>query len=180
MMADFVRYHVRLGEFTGSAEAGGQLIEETQVDVYLFVFGAVKRAGCRLRRAASGLGVIAEQHQLGMAVIGAGQRQQAGPRLLHIVQDEGDELDFAITTSPGIAVSGVSVRRRGRSAAAGEQGKQIHFEDETQNDQQQRAADPQVNAAEAASAEAKSAAAAFVFAAPVFDIGASPPGCPFA
>src|SRR5262249_24403928 len=72
MMSDFVREHVRLRELAGRAEAGAQLIVESEIDVDLLIARAVERASRRLSKAARRIDGITEEHELGMTVT-AGQ-----------------------------------------------------------------------------------------------------------
>jgi hypothetical protein len=69
VMADFVRQHVGLSEFAGRAKAPLELVIEAQIDVDLFVAGTVESAGCGLRAAAAGLGVVAEKNEFGVAIL---------------------------------------------------------------------------------------------------------------
>src|SRR6059058_2957565 len=128
-MAELVGNHICLREFPGSAEFLAELIEEAQVDVHPFVFGTVERSSSRLGSAASGLRVVAEQHQLGMTVT----FQLLLPCLLHVVEHKRDELYFFVLAFGGagipICVPRVLTRRGGSAAAAREQ---ILFKDKAE------------------------------------------------
>ena len=60
-MPEFVRENIRLSELAGRSEAAPQFVEKAQVNVDLFVFGAIERAGGGRRTAASRLRAIAEK-----------------------------------------------------------------------------------------------------------------------
>lgn len=97
MVADLMGDHVGLREFARGPESLLQFIKETEIEVDLLVTGTVERTGGRIGPAAGRLNRVAEKHQLGMAVGSARGREQFFPGVLHVVNDERDELNFAVT-----------------------------------------------------------------------------------
>jgi len=68
VVAELVGEDVGLREVAGRAEAPLQLVVEAEVDVDLFVAGAVERAGRGLGEAAGRLDGVTEQYELGVLV----------------------------------------------------------------------------------------------------------------
>src|SRR5947209_9873479 len=105
MVAELVGNHICLGEFAWRSELLTELVEEAEVNVDPFVFGTVERSGGRLGRATTGVRVVAEQHQLGMAV----PLQFLLPGLLHVVEHVGDELYFSVPAG-NFVPAGIPIR----------------------------------------------------------------------
>ena len=165
MMSNLVGQYVGLCEFAGSAEALAQFVEEAQIDVHLFISGAVERSCCRFGRSAPGLNRVAEEHQFCMPVGSARLRQQALPVPLHVIKDERHELHFPFLAGGTCGVgSGFDPAGRLRTAP-GEHGEKVLFEDEAKYDEYESSAYSQGTAAESPEAGATPAAAAL---APVF------------
>src|SRR5581483_2461966 len=93
VMADLVRNHVRLRELAWRAETVLQLIEEAEVEVHFFVDRTVERTRSRLCRAARRIERVAEEHEFGVTIGPALFRQDLIPGVLHVVENERDELD---------------------------------------------------------------------------------------
>src|SRR5450759_3856764 len=92
MVPDLVRDDIGLRELARGAEAPGQLVVEPEVDIDLPVARAVEGTRCALGEAARGLDGVAEEDQVGVAVLPAHLREDLGPGPLGVVQDERDEL----------------------------------------------------------------------------------------
>src|SRR5262249_41913615 len=110
------------------AEAALQLVVEAEVDVDLLIARTVERAGRSLAESAGRLHLVAEEHELGVLVAVA---ENLAPRVLRVVQDEGDELDPAILLRRRLdraalvgRRSGVHVRDEGGEVASREQAQQ--------------------------------------------------------
>ena len=114
MVSNFVGQDVGFGEFSGGAEALLQFVIETQIDIDLFVFGTVERAGGGLRHAAGGIVGVAKEHQLGVAIGHALRGQDLAPGVLGVVQDKGDEIHqglfLLIADGIGLADRGAACR----------------------------------------------------------------------
>ena len=158
VVADFVGDYVGLREFAGSAELIFEFGEEAQVEIDLFVAGTVKGAGGGLREATGGIDSAAIEDQFCMTVL----RDDFRPSVLHVIENERDELDFALFGGALRGAGGRALRGLRGGRATQERREQIAFENETQDQQDQYAADADVNAA----GETSSAAAGTV----VFDI----------
>ena len=148
VMSDFVGQDVGFGEFSGRAEALLQFVVEAQIDVNLLVLGAVERAGGGLGHAAGGIDGVAKQDQLGVAVGHALRRKNLAPGVLGVVQDESDEVDqrlfLLIARGIGLADSGAG---RAHGAVA-DQRQKVALENQAQDEQDNHAAQAEVNAAE--------------------------------
>ncbi len=160
MMADFVSDYVGLREFAGSAEMIFQFREETEVEVNLFVAGTVERAGGGLREAAGGIDAAAIEHQFCVTIIG----DDFGPGVLHVVENEGDELDFVLFGGALLGCGGRALRRLRGGGTAQKRREQVAFKNKTQDQQYQDAADADVNAAGKSSAAAAGAIVFYVVA----------------
>ena len=150
MMPELVRNHVCLREFARARRNGlAQLLEEVEVDVDLFILGAVERPGGRLRRPAAGLRVVAEEHELRMTVVVelSAPRSSAHRRGQTRRIAPGDLSPASRSASP----------ETGRVAGAGDatrkDAEQVLLEDKAEHHQNEHAADTQMGAAEAASTE---------------------------
>lgn len=150
VVANFVSDHVGLGEFAGSAELIFQFVEEAEIEINLFVAGTVKRAGGRLREAASGIDAAAIQNKFCMAII----RNDLCPGVLHVVKHERDELDFALFGGALLGSGGRTLRGFGGGRAAEKRREQVAFENKAQDQENQDAADADVDAAGKTSAAA--------------------------
>src|SRR5215831_16462386 len=143
MMPEFMGQHVSFGKISGRAETALEFVIEAKVDINLLVSRAIEGAGGGARRAAAGVGGIAKEHQLGMAIRNALLGKNFRPRLLRIIQDKGDKFYCRLFTG---VTGAVRLRDRRTSAAAGAQkGKQIAIEDKAEDEQNQHAADANVH-----------------------------------
>jgi hypothetical protein len=127
-----------------------------------------------LGAAASGIDRIAKQDELGVPIGSVGLlRENLRPGILHIVEHEGDKLHerFFLLVLSGIrlADAGLGIR----DAATAEQGEEVCFEHEAENQEDDGPANPDVNAAKI---EAATTAATGI--AIVFNIGALAAGRP--
>ncbi len=93
MVAHLVGDDVGLGEVSRRTEAVLQLAEEAEVDVDHRVGRAVERPRPGAAEPAAGVGRLAEQHQLGRFVALPGGGELLLPGLLHVVDEEGHEVD---------------------------------------------------------------------------------------
>ena len=160
VVADLVGNYVGLREFAGSAELIFEFGEEAEVEINLFVTGTVKGAGGGLGEATGGIDSAAIEDQFCMTVL----RDDFRPSVLHVIENERDELDFALF--------GGALRGAGRRALRGLRGggatqerrEQIAFENETQDQQDQYAADADVDAAGESSAAAAGTVVFYVVA----------------
>ncbi len=109
-MAEFVRQYIGLRELARRAKAAAQLVEEAEIDIDLLILGTIERARGGFRAAASGFGVIAEQHEFRVVVLHAGLlRQELRPSVLHVVEDKGDELHQGLL---GLVLRGIWLAER--------------------------------------------------------------------
>jgi len=158
VVADLVSNYVGLREFAGSAELIFEFGEEAEVEIDLFVTGTVKGAGGGLGEATGGIDSAAIEDQFCVTVL----RDDFRPGVLHVIEDERDELDFALFGGALRGAGGRALRGLRGGGATQERREQIAFENETQDQQDQYAADADVDAA----GETSAAAAGTV----VFDI----------
>ena len=140
--------------------------EEAEVEVNLFVAGTVKGAGGGLRQAAGGIDAAAIEDQFCVAIVG----KDFGPGVLDVVENEGNELDFALFGGALLGSGGRTLGGFRGGGTAEERRKQVAFENKTEDQKDQDAADADVNAA----GEASAAAAGAV----VFYVVADSAGCP--
>src|SRR6202041_909794 len=169
-MAQFVRDNVGLREFSGSAEAIFQFVEEGQVEINLFIAGAVKGPRGGLGQTTGGIDVVAEQHHFCITVL----RKDLGPGILRVVEHERNELNFFLFGSVARRVGWTRSGRRTprtHSATVQEWRDQVTFKDKTQNQQNEQAANPDVNTAESTTARAAGIAI-------VFNVAAGAARCP--
>src|SRR5690348_5920950 len=110
-----------------------------------------------------------------MIISRATRRQNASPRVLNVIQDERHELDFASAALGAVCIAHRLLGSR-RNGSACEQPDEVHLEDEAQDHQHQKPANPDVKAAEPAAAETETSTAAFI--APVFNVATYAAGCP--
>src|SRR5579884_4190084 len=118
MMPNLMRDDIGLREFAGRAETLRQLVVEAEIDVDLFVGGTVERTGGGLRLTARGRERVAIDDELRVAIRHARLlRKKAVPRLLDVVEHEGDELHFALLTRAVDVMRDRLRRRRSREQA---------------------------------------------------------------
>ena len=153
VVADLVSDHVSLGEFARSAEPSLHFVEKAEVEINLFVAGTVKRAGSGLREAAGGIDATAIEDEFCVAII----RNDLCPRVLHIVENERNELDFALLGGALLGSGGRALCGFSRGGAAQERSEQVTFENKTQDQEDQYPADADVDAAGESSAAAAGA-----------------------
>ena len=165
-MTDFVSDHVGLRELAGCAELIFEFREEAQVEVNLFITGTIKRAGGGPRQAAGGIDATAIEHQFCVTIIA----DDFGPGVLHVVENEGNELDFALFGGALLGSGWRTLRGFGSGGTAQERRKQVAFKNKTEDQKDQDAANANVNAA----GESSAAAAGAV----VFYVVADSAGCP--
>src|SRR4029077_11491657 len=174
-MPDFMRQHVGLRELAGRTKAPLELVVETKIDVNLLIARAVEGARSGFRAAATRLRVVAEEDELGVVVLLVGLfGEKFRPGFLSVVQDKGNKLNQR--SFGGIARRVRTIRGHGGAIAgraASEQREEILLEDQAEHEQNQRAANSDVHAA-----ELKSAATAARFVAAIFDVLAITTGCP--
>src|SRR6185437_6126655 len=150
VMADLVRDHVGAREVAVGVETRRELLEEIEVEVHALVAGAVERPD-RRRGTAAGRGNLAvEQHQLGIDVLLAHLLEIRGPDILGTAEDLADELHLRITVVD-LRCLRRDVARTG-FAVAGEQSEDDPArgrEDHRDDDRDDGAAQPEVDAADA-------------------------------
>src|SRR5262249_46246385 len=117
------------------AEAALQLVVEAEVDVDLLIARTVERTGRRLAEPAGRLHLVAEENELGVLVAVA---ENLPPRVLRVVQDEGDELDPAILLRRRLDRALVGRRSR---VHVRDEGEEIAAGDEAQQPEQEKAPD---------------------------------------
>src|ERR1700730_5023852 len=149
MVPKFVRQNVSLRKLPRRSEAAIQLIEKTEVDVNLFVLRTIKRTGRGLCSAASGLRVVAEKHELRVPIrfprlLG----QELRPRFLRVIERERNEFHERSLGRIASRIRLPDCRGTGVCCTAAKQCEKIGFEDETEDQQNNCAADPDVQAAE--------------------------------
>src|SRR5258708_6081054 len=165
MMPEFVRDYIGLGELAGSAEAAIQLIEKTEIDVDPFVFRTIERPGGGACSAASGLRGVTEQDELGVAIGFAGLLgKKLRPCFLCVVERKGHERDQWALRSIARRIGLTDLRWTGGCSATAQQREKIGFEDEAANQENDGAADADVQAAEL------EAAASSALIAAIFDV----------
>src|SRR5947209_7643950 len=143
VMAELVGDDVGLRELARRAEAVAQLAVEAEVDVDLLIGRTVEGAHGGLGKAAAGAYGVGEEDEPGVPVGLSRFREDLGPGLLVVVEDEGDELDELVLLGRGRSRRGLG-RRTARRASAADQREEILLEDEAQQQQHQEAADPQL------------------------------------
>src|SRR5579883_2089686 len=146
-MPNLVRENVSLRKLSWGAEALFQFIVETQIDINLFVSRAVKGSCGGFRPAATRIRFIAEQHEC----------DKLHQRFFRFIERR----------------IRAAHRRCGCAASAAQQRKEILFENEAEDKEDDQAADADVH-----SAEAESSAATAALIAAIFDIFGGSAGCP--
>src|SRR5260370_61082 len=105
--------------------------------------GTIERTRGRLRRTASRPRIVAEQYQLRVVIRNMLLlREQLVPGMLHVVDHEGDELNFLLLPS------GSRAGRPHRVRCVRGAGKQTVPENKPEDEQQHRTANAQMEAAE--------------------------------
>src|SRR5450631_382562 len=158
-MPDFVREHIRLRKFSRHSEASLQFIVEAEIDIYLLVTGTVERSAGGFRHAAGGVYAVAKQHKLRVAVSHALRCEDLRPGLLGVIKHERDKLHQRLL--PLIAGRvGLPAHLSGRVGAAthSRQRKKIPLKYQTQHQQDDEAADSNVDAAKIKTTAAATAA----------------------
>src|SRR6267154_4775519 len=163
VMPEFVGDDISLRELAGGAEATIELIEKTELDVDPFVFRTIERPGGGARSAAFGLRGVAEQDELGVAIGFAGLLgKKLRPCFLCVVERKGHERDQRALRTIARRIGLPDLRWTGGCSATAQQGEKIGFEDEAENQENDGAADSDVQAAELeASASTRLIAAIF-------------------
>ncbi len=191
MMPQLMRDHVGLRELRRASSKLLQLIPEAQIDIDLLVLRTVKRSRRRLRRPAPGVSRPPIQHQLRMTIRLPHLLEDAGPRLLRIVQHKRDQLHILIlarrmrsrrTRLPILLralLRRIALLVRRLSSTGQHRPQKVMPGD--QRDHQQHDNPQNANAAAASATEPESAPAAGV--APVLNVAAystrSPIQCPY-
>ena len=163
VMPELVRQDVRLGKVAGRAKAALKLVIKTEIDVNLLIEWTVERAHRSRGRAATGLGHVAEEHELRVLIRHTALGEDRPPRVLHIVEHEGDELHETIFGGRARDLA-IHSRRAGAVGGRCAAGHKIPTEDETQYEQYDGATDSHSGAT--AGKEATT------LTAPIFDVGA--------
>src|ERR1700735_157243 len=165
VMAQLVRDYVGLREFSRSAEAIFQLVEEGQVEINLFIARAVKRPGGSLGEATRGIDVVPEENHFCVAVL----RKDLRPGILRIVENERNELHFflfgGIARRVGWTGNGPRASIANSRATVQERRDQVALKDKTENEQNEQPANSDMNAAESTTARAAGIAIVFNVAA---------------
>src|SRR5438270_9399951 len=162
--------HVRLGEISRCAKALFQFVVKAKINVNLFIGRAVERAGGGAGRSAARSSCIAKQHQLGVAIRNALLLKNSRPCLLRVIQHKGYELYSGLFL--GVTGTVGLVDGRACATAATQQCEEISFEDKTENQQDEHAADTDVHPA-----KTEPAASAAIVAA-IFNVSAGAAWCP--
>src|SRR5882672_10265889 len=168
VMADLVRQNIRFRKFAGSSETLPQFIEEAQIDVHLLVFRTVERAGGGLCHPTRGINAVSKKHELCMLVRNPLTAQDLGPGLLCVVEHERNNLHERFFALISRRIRLTCLHRTSDSAAT-HQRKKVTFEDQAQDQQDQKTANPKVHTAEAT---------ASTFVSAVFKVIATPTWCP--
>src|ERR1700691_1826794 len=137
VVADLVSNYVGLREFAGSAELIFEFGEEAEVEINLFVTGTVKGAGGGLGEATGGIDSTAIENQF----CATGLRDDFRPCVLHVIENERDELDFALFGGALRGAGGGALRGLRGGGATQERREQIAFENKTKDKEDQIAAD---------------------------------------
>ena len=144
-MAQFVSDDVGLRKLARRAEAAVQLVEKAEVNVNLLVVGAVERSGGGFCSTAAGLRCVAEEHQLGMAIVGVSLlRQDLRPGVLGVVQNERHILHQRLFSGIAGRIRLADGRAGIHAGSAAEEAEQIGLENETENRQNDRPSDANV------------------------------------
>ena len=96
VVADFVGDDVGLGEVAGVSAEAFEVVPEGEVDVDLFVLGAIEGAGGFLGCSAAGVGAVGVEDELGVPVLLVVGGEDLGPGFLDVIEGEDEELGVAI------------------------------------------------------------------------------------
>ena len=96
VVSKLVGEHVRLRKIAAGSEALLQLVEESEVEIDPFIDRAVEWPHHRLSGAAAGIRRVPEQHQFRRMKGRPGSGEDFRPRVLDIVQHEGNELNLGL------------------------------------------------------------------------------------
>src|SRR6185295_13519124 len=102
-MTELVRDHVRLREVAGRADAPGELVEETEVQIHLLIRRTIEGTGRRLGESAPGLNRIAKQGERRAPIARA---QLFRPRVLYILRDMADKVDHSFLGGCAVYLAG--------------------------------------------------------------------------
>ena len=174
VVAEFVSENVGLGEVSRVAAHAFEVIPEIEIDVDLFIGWTIEGAGRGLGSSAAGVGGVAVEDKLRVAVLQALSGKDLGPGPLRVIEDEADQLGFAVIGGAGrrtVGIGGCGVWGDVRAAAAGEECSDVVLTGEEADDEQEEDADE----ADAAAAETASAAGG---APAIFYIGTHSSWCP--
>jgi hypothetical protein len=172
VVADFMGHDVSLGKFARRTEAVAQFIEEAEIQIDLFVFGAVERPDLFAGKPASGPSSVAKENETGVVVRSSGGLREHGvPGPLDIIENEGDELDFRLLALVQGSIGNATLGLYG--GGAGEVTEKVLMKNEAEDAEDNDAADAEMGRTDA---EAPAAAARI---ATIFDISADSAGCPF-
>src|SRR5262245_48613482 len=150
-MAELVRDHVRLREVAGRAEPLRELAKELEIEIHLSVLPTVERPGRRLREAARRIDRAAKQHDARVLVARA---KDFAPRALDISCDRVDEVDLALFGGRTADSARRFGRRRPRSVAGAEEGKEVRTGRPAEHEQHEETAEGDRHGANAARAAA--------------------------
>jgi hypothetical protein len=142
-MANLVGEHVSLREISGCAKAVFQFVVEAKIDVDFLIQRAIERSHGGLGEATAGAYRVSKQDKLSVAVLLSEFGQFAAPSVLHIVEDERDEIDEFVLLGrcpPGAAlITRADLDRY--VPAAPKQGEKILAGHQTEDEQQEKAPD---------------------------------------
>src|SRR6185503_15556850 len=96
VMPELVGDDICLRKVAGRPEAAIELVEEAQVQIHFLVEWTIERSHRRLSRAASRRGAVAKEDQIRGTELRARAREFFLPRLLCVVEHEGNELNHRL------------------------------------------------------------------------------------
>ncbi len=114
MVADFVGYHVGLGEIPRRAVTCLEVVEKTEVDIELLIRRAIKRTHCRRGQPAGRIDPPTEQYQCRIFVGFSLRLKDFAPGILGVGQNNRDKIGqlLFLRTETGTLLC----RRAGRPA----------------------------------------------------------------
>jgi hypothetical protein len=151
-MSNLVRQDISLCELAGRAEFRFELIIEAKIDVDLLIRWTIERSRRRLGHAASRVGYIAKQDQLGVPVGYANLWKQAIPGFLRVIEDKGNELYLLLFCWALDDAIYRLVLHRSRFRRTREQGQEISMENYAEEEQEYGGSQAEMYAAKSASA----------------------------